>query len=72
MCAGEFGGPSGARRYIWHLRETGCGTYYGHSAKGTLAFAMWLWHMTGREREYLESIGQPIPLSEWEWHPDAD
>ncbi len=52
LCGGEFGGLPGARRYIWHLRWTGCGTYYGHDQDRTAEhFQKWLWSITGQERE---------------------
>ena len=59
-CGGGFGGPAGARRYIWHLRETPCGTYYGHQATGE-PFESWLWHTTGQERAYLSSLSGGPP-----------
>ena len=73
LCGGSFSGAPGARGYIRHLRETGCGTYYGHSARGygkgdfVLAFDIWLWYSTGKEREYLARCGQADV--EMRWHP---
>ena len=74
LCGGSFSGAPGARRYIWHLRETGCGTYYGHQARGyghgdfALAFDIWLWYSTGKEREFLLAQGQPVDREFW-WAP---
>ena len=76
LCGGSYSGPAGARAYIRHLRETGCGTYYGHQADGygygdfRLAFDIWLWYSTGKERDFLRSVDQPVDR-EFRWTPSA-
>ena len=74
LCGGSFSGAPGARAFIDHLRTTGCGRYYGHTAQGyghgdfALAFDIWLWYSTGRERDFLATQAQGVEM-EMKWQP---
>lgn len=67
LCGHAFGGPSGARGYIAHLREPSHG-YYGHTTTGW-KLDCWVWSHTGQERDYLNGLGQSVDHEFVQWRP---
>lgn len=68
LCGHAFGGPSGARSYIAHLREPSHG-YYGQITIGW-KLDLWVWYQTGQERDYLNCLGHGVDHEFVHWRPE--